>query len=95
MTHFDECNIKAWEGADNPPPWCNCQIIAEVEVKAREDESIRCIRTVRTYAETLPRWDHLGTHSPGCDKHHPECALLVALGLLDGQNGTEKITDQP
>jgi hypothetical protein len=47
MSHFVECNIKAWEGADNPPPWCNCQTIAEVEIKAQRDMLAKCIAAVR------------------------------------------------
>ena len=46
MSHFDECNIKAWEGAENPPPWCNCQTVAEIWIKTRSEVIAECIAAV-------------------------------------------------
>ena len=46
MRHFDECNIKAWEGAENPPPWCNCQTVAEIGIRTRSEVIAECITVV-------------------------------------------------
>ena len=80
MSHFAECNIKAWEGADNPPPWCNCQTIAEVEIKAREDERrdtlAKCIEAV---TRTPGIYLNLVNPNPPLRKFVDEMDVIVAL----------------
>ena len=68
MSHFDECNIKAWEGTDNPPPWCNCQTIAEVEISGREQAIRDCIAAVEALPWSTQTW-----------QAHDERASVIAV----------------
>jgi hypothetical protein len=84
MSHFDECNIKAWEGAENPPPWCNCQTIALLEMAAQRDMLAKCIEVAQKAYRQAPE---------GYTDN--EAAELAFAALRDLQDRTENGTDTP